>query len=59
MVNFNARREEKMKKALFMGSVLLLVSLLVGTAVATPDRADRTGKTCGECHSKVGKPLGK
>ncbi|MEJ2200829.1 MAG: hypothetical protein P8X63_07420 [Desulfuromonadaceae bacterium] len=48
-----------MKKALFMGSVLLLVSLLVGTAVATPDRADRTGKTCGECHSKVGKPLGK
>ena len=48
-----------MKKLLVMGSVFLLVCSLVGTAVATPERADRTGKTCGECHSKVGKPLGK
>jgi hypothetical protein len=48
-----------MKKALVMGAVFLLVGALVGTAVATPERADRTGKTCGECHSHVGKPLGK
>lgn len=48
-----------MKKLLTIGSVVFLVGMLVGTAVATPERADRTGKTCGECHSKVGKPLGK
>jgi len=48
-----------MKKLLVMGTVFLLVGMLVGNAVATPERADRTGKTCGECHSKVGKPLGK
>ncbi len=48
-----------MKKALVMGTVLGLVCFLMGTALATPDRADKTGKTCGECHSHVGKPLGK
>jgi hypothetical protein len=42
-----------------VASVVFLVCALVGTAVATPERADRTGKTCGECHSRVGKPLGK
>lgn len=48
-----------MKKFLAMVGVLGMICLLAGNSLATPDRAEKTGKSCGECHSHVGKrPLG-
>ncbi len=46
------------KLAVLLTTAALLVSF-IGAVQATPDKAEKTGKTCGECHSKIShKPFG-